>query len=762
MVPAVTDGLYDSRFEHDACGVGFVANLQALQAPGQQAPGQSARSGHDVVAQALRVLCNLEHRGAAGADPDTGDGAGIITQIPDAFFRAVSGLALPEPGAYAAGLAFLPLEATERLRALSSVAALARDEGLVVIGWRDVPVNPGACGVTAREVLPHLAQLFVAGAGGEQGLTLDRLAVTGAAISLSGDARFLPASNELTGALAVELPHLKTLGAAFGTDLTGAVSAQLNFAGPLDHLRINGDIDGAELAAAGAKLDRLRLAAQIVDLAQPKASVDGTFRAYGLDGKLVLAAEQKGNSEVVLPHFRLAVADSTIDSSLRIALDTGLMRGSVAGRSADLAAFSKLAGTPLGGSLEFGVGLDAPGGQLVDVSASGTKLAAGSGPSRIAAGRLAVTARFADILRAPSGSARLSLSNASFGASELTAATLSLDAPRPGRFVFQGDAKGQPLTVALAGDGALEPGRAELRLNRLAGSLGGERLALEQPLTLSKHGGDLAFSGLALDFGAGRITGSGGVRGDSVTLALNMANLPIASAGRLAGYRNVRGTLSAAATLGGTLRAPQGRMSLNARELTVASSKHSRLKGLGLAVDGSWNGRNLDVKGQVTGLEGDHVALTGSVPLLLTPAPLGISVPPDGRVALQVQGAGQIEHLADLLPLGEDRVSGHFAADAAVGGTVASPAARGSLRLSDGHYENFATGAVLNKMQADLVGDRDRFTLTSFSAADNASGSLKAQGNVVLSGPAGPTAQLSATLANFRVAARDEDTLLDR
>jgi glutamate synthase (NADPH) large chain len=168
MVPAVTDGLYDSRFEHDACGVGFVANLQA--------PGQSARGGHDVVAQALRVLCNLEHRGAAGADPDTGDGAGIITQIPDAFFRAVSGLALPGPGAYAAGLAFLPVDATERLRALSAVDTLAREEGLVVIGWRDVPVNPGACGVGAREVLPHLAQLFVAGAGGEQGLTLDRLA----------------------------------------------------------------------------------------------------------------------------------------------------------------------------------------------------------------------------------------------------------------------------------------------------------------------------------------------------------------------------------------------------------------------------------------------------------------------------------------------------------------------------------------------------------------------------------------------------------
>ena len=277
--------------------------------------------------------------------------------------------------------------------------------------------------------------------------------------------------------------------------------------------------------------------------------------------------------------------------------------------------------------------------------------------------------------------------------------------------MFQGDAKGQPLTVALAGDGGLEPGRADLRLTRLAGSLGGDRLFLEQPLTLSRRGADLAFSGLALDFGAGRITGSGGVRGESLSLALNAANLPIASAAASPGYRNVRGTLNAAATLGGTLRAPQGRISLNARELTVASSRHSRLTSLGLAVDGNWNGRNLDVKGQVTGLKGDRVALTGSVPLLLTPAPLGISVPPDGRLALQLQGAGQIEHLADLLPLGEDRVSGHFAADVTVGGTVARLRRDGRLKLSDARYENFATGAVLNNMQADLVGDRDRFTL---------------------------------------------------
>jgi glutamate synthase (NADPH) large chain len=163
MVPAASEGLYDSRFEHDACGVGLVADLRAS-------------GGHEVVANALRVLCNLEHRGAAGADPETGDGAGILTQVPDAFFKAVTGLALPEAGAYAAGIAFLSANQPERERVFALVADLAADEGLTVLGWRDVPVNEAACGPGAREVLPYLAQLFVAGEAGESGLVLDRMA----------------------------------------------------------------------------------------------------------------------------------------------------------------------------------------------------------------------------------------------------------------------------------------------------------------------------------------------------------------------------------------------------------------------------------------------------------------------------------------------------------------------------------------------------------------------------------------------------------
>ncbi len=153
-------GLYDPRFEHDACGVGFVADL-------------SGRGGHDVVAKALRVLCNLEHRGAKGGDPGTGDGAGILTQIPDEFFRATCDFELPEAGAYAAGMAFF---SAERHLVTPALTRLAAAEGLTILGWREVPFDITSCGDGARAVLPDVLQLFVAGARGERGMELERMA----------------------------------------------------------------------------------------------------------------------------------------------------------------------------------------------------------------------------------------------------------------------------------------------------------------------------------------------------------------------------------------------------------------------------------------------------------------------------------------------------------------------------------------------------------------------------------------------------------
>ncbi len=144
-------GLYRAEYEHDACGVAFVARLDAQPL-------------HETVRMALEALANLEHRGAAGADPSTGDGAGILLQIPDAFIRAVLSEELPAPGRYGVAMCFFPHDAGQRLALEQLLAAIVEAEGQSVVCWRDVPVDPEFAGRTASLSAPFVRQLVVSAA----------------------------------------------------------------------------------------------------------------------------------------------------------------------------------------------------------------------------------------------------------------------------------------------------------------------------------------------------------------------------------------------------------------------------------------------------------------------------------------------------------------------------------------------------------------------------------------------------------------------
>ena len=151
LPPSAKQGLYDPRFEHDACGVGLVADIKG-------------RKSHDIINKGLEALINLGHRGAAGADPDTGDGAGILIQMPHEFFAkeaASLGFDLPGAGDYGVGTIFLPQDPEAQERCIRIVEQTVRDEGCRLLGWRDVPTNPDAIGVLSRGVMPEIRQFFV-------------------------------------------------------------------------------------------------------------------------------------------------------------------------------------------------------------------------------------------------------------------------------------------------------------------------------------------------------------------------------------------------------------------------------------------------------------------------------------------------------------------------------------------------------------------------------------------------------------------------
>src|ERR1700732_564082 len=139
MIEPGPQGLYDPRNEHDSCGVGFVVDLKN-------------RKSHDIVQKALQILINLEHRGACGCEANTGDGAGVLIQMPDRFLRkaaAALGFALPPPGQYAAGLVFLPRGQSEREQLRQLIERVVSAEGHAVLGWRVVPGDDSTLGASA-------------------------------------------------------------------------------------------------------------------------------------------------------------------------------------------------------------------------------------------------------------------------------------------------------------------------------------------------------------------------------------------------------------------------------------------------------------------------------------------------------------------------------------------------------------------------------------------------------------------------------------
>ena len=153
-------GLYDPNFEHDACGVSFIADLHG-------------RKSHRIVDLAMGGLANMQHRGATNAEPNTGDGAGILVQVPDKFCRTLVS-DLPEAGHFATGIAFLPTDESERAKIKAEVERIVGEEGLAVLAWTALNTDPTGLGDEAVGVMPVFEQVFISSPEGLSGLDLDR------------------------------------------------------------------------------------------------------------------------------------------------------------------------------------------------------------------------------------------------------------------------------------------------------------------------------------------------------------------------------------------------------------------------------------------------------------------------------------------------------------------------------------------------------------------------------------------------------------
>jgi translocation and assembly module TamB len=577
--------------------------------------------------------------------------------------------------------------------------------------------------------------------------------VNGADLRFAGEAE-RAADGGVSATYRLILPRLAAIDTriAGGATLTGEVSGPRE-AALTGRVMLSGD----GLAFGTARFDDLSAQLALARLTEPKGRIEATFRARELAGSLSSDVALT-NGVLQLDRFRLDAVGTRLDGNLRWRLGEKGIDGTLSGTAPDLRPWSELLGTAIFGRAQMKAALSSARGQTADVTIDGKGLVWG-GESAITAEHLSATARLAGLLATPSGHAEIELDNAKRGDASVAQLRLTARSARPGRFMIDGDLRGslgQPFDLTVSAQTLVAENKAELRVTRIAGTLADLALKLRQPLLLSRRGDGVSFADLALGVGPGSLTGAGAVQGAALSLRLHGDGLPLAPLAALGGQRDVTGTVGFELRVSGTRARPQGEFILSADRLLFAAVTRPDLPPLAAVLSGEWRGDRVSAKGRIEGPQSTAVGFTAVLPLALDPKTLAPHLPPQESIAFHLEGDGELANLVDLLPIGEDHLSGRFTVDVSIGGTVAAPSASGRLTLRDGRYESLQIGTVLTGMSFDLVGNRDRLVLQSFTAGDGDRGTLVLAGAVNLAAAGGPAFDVSGQLARFRAIHRDE------
>jgi translocation and assembly module TamB len=584
-------------------------------------------------------------------------------------------------------------------------------------------------------------------------LAANGITVTGANGAFAGEGR-RSADGRIAATYRLDLPVL----AALDIRLAGSATLSGTASGSADAPVARAVLRGKKIAVGTVHVDSLEASLDAAGLARPSGRLEAKFTVEHLDGTASAEGTLSPGEALRLTKIRLDAAGTKVEGALAYRFAAGTIDGTVSGTAPDLKPWSALVGTPVGGSAQLKATLGGGKQQTADIALDGKDLAWGAAVPATAQ-RLRVTAQLADLLGKPQGRAELQLDNAKRGDASIEQLRLAGSSDRPGRFALDGALRGKagaPVDLTTRASATIGEDRIELRVTQLTGNFGDQAVLLRQPLVLSRRGADLAFADLALGIGGGRLTGAGATKANALSLHLLAESLPVGMFAALGGAQDVTGILGFEVTLGGTRVRPQGDVVVDAEQLRFAAASRPDLPPLGMVAAATWRGDRVQLKGRLAGPQNAAIGFAGAVPLVLDPKSLAPSLPPSGAVALHLEGEGELANIADLLPLGEDRLAGHFAVDVTVSGTVAAPDASGQLSLRDGRYESLTFGTILAGMSFDLVGNRDRLMLQRFAAGDGERGTLALSGAVNLAAAAGPTFELAGQLKSFHAVRRDE------
>jgi translocation and assembly module TamB len=585
-------------------------------------------------------------------------------------------------------------------------------------------------------------------------VAVEDASVEAAHMRLVAKGRSEAAFDRTQGSFALELPRLEVLSME-GRPVAGRARLEGTLRGSANAPQLDAVLTAEDVRSGEMHLDRLAARLHATKEPAPTGAIDADFKSGRLVGTLKGRGALSGDGKSLdLSTLKFAAGDTKVDAALRTALDTRLTSGTIKAQSADLSQLSGLVGIALSGMLELDARLTTENGQSGDFSLSAKKV----GLAGTTVERITGKGRFSDVFGAAGGNGDLAILGAKFGAASLQQLHASVKSRRAGGITFAADMRSEfkaPLELATAGDATISGSTIAARITKFAAKLGDQPLRLDESLRITKSGEDVSFSGLKLALGSGEVSGAASLTRDNVLAKVIARDVPLALAEPFVGKGMVHGAVNADLDVHGAIESPMGRISMTAHGLRFATATRPDLPPIDVTAEARLQPKLVALVGRVAGPKGETIDLSGTVPIAVTQHPFSATVPRNGALSMQIKGDGQLENLADLLPIGEDRLSGHYHIDLNASGTVASPSASGHVTLDHGHYESLLYGTVLDAMTLDLAGDRDKITLREFSATDGGKGTLKAGGTILLAANPGPVLDATLTLNAFQLVHRD-------
>ncbi|GIL41815.1 translocation/assembly module TamB domain-containing protein [Roseiterribacter gracilis] len=597
------------------------------------------------------------------------------------------------------------------------------------------------------------------------------------ALSLDGTAA--SRNGELTATMRGESQHLTigipALDALLGPNLHVTLDAtkagdritarSVELASPQMKLGAKGTLQGEQIDAD--------VTLHVADMAKVRPGLDGTANVTAhaegavsaptghveavLDGKALAArliADAKRQQDATKLVAHATGGGAKLDADLLIA-DIGRADGTVKLDAPNLAAWAPLLGMTMTGRAAADVTLRATDGQRARIAARADALSVGTTSVQ----RATLDADLTGLATAPTGRANLQIDKAALGDIAVTRLRATATPAGPERVTIaldtSGDA-GKPFQFALGGGLRMTAGARALTLSRLDGEVAGQKLILTRTATLAQQGDGMRLDTLSLKWGTAQLDASALVAGARVAAKASLRDLRVATLAALGEMRGASGVIEADLSLDGARSDPTGKLHVALRDLNLAAALRPDAKPLQIALDANLARRVVSLDGVATSPTGARLALTGRAPMLVDLQQNKVGLVQDGALALRLAGGGTLEDVADLLPIGEDRVEGRYDVDLHVDGTVARPLAGGRVAIANGRYLNQDSGAELRDAQIELQGDREHLTLTRFAGTDGAGGKVGARGAIDLAAMPAPSLDFHLALDGFRVAKRDD------